>query len=79
MKGLAILALAVALAGCGNRSMLEPPPGESLPVAPAAARVQPTADQLLTPTTEARPDRVDERLRRSEPRQDDHFDLPPPG
>jgi hypothetical protein len=33
--------------------------------------------ELLTPPPFARPDRVDETLRRSEERQDDRFDLPP--
>ena len=43
------------------------------------AATQPTPDQLLTPTTEARPVRQEELLLKSEERRDDRFDLPPPG
>jgi hypothetical protein len=42
------------------------------------ARTTPTAQDLLTPPTYARPDRVDELIRRSQPRAVDLFDLPPP-
>jgi hypothetical protein len=42
------------------------------------AVVAPTPEQLLTPPAIARPVRVDEILRRSEPRRPDRFDLPPP-
>ena len=70
---------ALALAACGRREPLEPAAGESMPVAPAMARTAPTTDDLLEPTTEQRPERVDELLRRSEEREDDPFDLPPPG
>ncbi len=69
--------LGLILAGCGLREPLQPPRGESLPVAPAAARRAPAADQLLAQPVIARPARVDELLRRSEEREDDRFDLPP--
>ena len=78
MRRVAIALLALLAAGCGLREPLRPPPGESLPVAPMAARETPTSEQLLTPPPIARPTRVDELLRRSEPREDDRFDLPPP-
>jgi hypothetical protein len=64
------------IGGCGLKEPLEPPTGEGPPV-PAAARTAPTFEEMLTPPPTARPDRVDELLRRSEPRQDDRFDLPP--
>ena len=67
----------VALAGCGLREPLEPPPGQSQPPAPAMAARPMTAEEMLTPPPIARPDRVGEPLRRSEPRRDDRFDLPP--
>ena len=57
---------------------LKPAAGKSLPVKPLMARTTPTADELLTPPTNARPDRVDELMKRSEPRKPDPFDLPPP-
>ena len=75
---LGLLAGVLALAGCGQVGDLRPPPGQSLPVKPALATAQPTAEELLTPPPIARPQRVDEILTRSEPRRPDRFDLPPP-
>jgi hypothetical protein len=78
MKKLAITLLAASLlSGCGGREALKPAPGQALPVAPALAARAPTTEEMLTPPPIAKPDRVDELLRRSEPRQDDRFDLPP--
>ena len=71
------LLLVPALAACGNREPLRPPPGETMPAAPALAAEAPTVDELLTPPPIARPDRQDDSLRRSEEREDDRFDLPP--
>jgi len=67
----------VALAGCGRVSELKPEAGHSLPVKPLLARTTPTANELLTPPTYARPDRVDELMKRSTARKADPFDLPP--
>ena len=67
----------IALAGCGRVSELKPEAGHSLPVKPLLARTTPTADELLTPPTYARPDRVDELMKRSTARKADPFDLPP--
>lgn len=72
-----VLALLLATGACGRCEALQPAEGVALPVTPQQARVQPTVDQLLTPTPTARPDRSEEVLRRSEVRQDDRFDLPP--
>lgn len=72
------LFLLLALGGCGKVTDLRPAAGQPLPVAPRGVAVRPTAAQLLTPPTTARPDRIDEPLLRSEPRRDDPFDLPPP-
>ena len=66
------------LGACGKMAPLRPPPGQQLPVKPLLANATPTAAQLLTPPTNARPARVDELIRRSEPRTADRFDLPPP-
>ena len=74
----AFLVFVLLLAGCGSREPLRPLPGSSMPVAPALASRAPTTEELLTPPPIARPDRVGEPLRRSEPREDDRFDLPPP-
>jgi hypothetical protein len=65
-------------AACGKTAQLQPAPGHSLPVKPLLAKTTPTAEQLLTLPTNARPERVDELIRRSQPREPDRFDLPPP-
>ncbi|MFM9852709.1 MAG: hypothetical protein ACKVOJ_07905 [Sphingomonadaceae bacterium] len=68
----------LALAGCGERVALTPNTGGALPVKPAMAAKQPVAADLTTATTQARPERSDEQLNRTErERQDDKFDLPP--
>src|SRR3954466_8345605 len=75
---LLLLAAALGLASCGRVAELQPAPGHALPVKPEMARTTPTVEQLLTPPTYARPDRVDELVKRSQPRASDPFDLPPP-
>jgi hypothetical protein len=77
-KRLLSIALALAVAGCGRVADLEPARGQALPQKPALASRPLTADELLTPPTYARPERVDELGRRGEPRRADRFDLPPP-
>jgi hypothetical protein len=72
------LAAIAALCGCGQMSGLQPPPGKPLPVKPAMARATPTAKELLALPPQAKPDRVDELIKRSLPRRADPFDLPPP-
>ena len=78
MKRLAFC-LALVVAGCGQREALRPAPGMASPPKPALATRPPTVQELLTPPAEARPERETEPLRRSEPRQEDPFNLPPPG
>jgi hypothetical protein len=78
MIRLVAAALLLVLAGCGSREPLRPAAGEQMPPAPAMAARAPTTEELLTPPPIARPQRVDETLRRSEEREDDRFDLPPP-
>ena len=68
----------VALAGCGRVSELKPEAGKSLPVKPLLARQTPTPEQLLALDPQAKPTRVDELMKRSQPRKADRFDLPPP-
>jgi hypothetical protein len=74
----ALVAAVLALGGCGRVSDLKPAAGHSLPVKPMMARTTPTATDLLTIPTYARPDRVDELVKKSQPRAADPFDLPPP-
>ncbi len=79
MKRIVIMmALPIALGACGKVAPLEPAAGQSLPVKPAMAHSTPDAGALLTPPPFARPERIDELMKRSEPRQADRFDLPPP-
>ncbi len=77
--GIWTMVAVLALAACGKAEELQPAAGQALPVKPAAARETPTADQLLALSPQARPDRIDEPLRRSREREDDPFDLPPAG
>lgn len=79
MMRIAVLLLLAgpALAGCAQRTPLEPMAGSALPVAPYGAKSTPDADALLTPPPQAVPGRTIELRRRSEERADDPFDLPP--
>lgn len=70
--------IALLVAGCGKVADLKPAAGQSLPVKPLMARTTPTANELLTPPTYAAPERIDELMKKSEPRAQDPFDLPPP-
>ena len=70
-------AIVLALSGCGAAQQLQTAQGESLPPAPHGATATPTPQQLLTPTTQQRPQRSDELLKNSEERRSDDFDLPP--
>lgn len=73
----AALAALVALPGCGSRQKLTAVEGMK-PVPPAYGAVGAAApDQLLEPSTQARPERNVELRRKSEGRTDDPFDLPP--
>ena len=78
MKRIAGMMAALRIAGCARTGPLEPAAGHSLPVQPLMSDHRPSADELLSYTTQARPERVDELMTRSQPRKDDHFDLPPP-
>ena len=79
MKPVLLSAIALALTACGSRGELRPEEGKTLPPAPYGARETPTPAQLLEPGPETRPNRDDNVLDGSEERQDDPFDLPPPG
>jgi hypothetical protein len=75
--GIAIVALGLALAGCGAPGSLRPTSGEKLPVAPYGATSTPTPAELLQPRAQERPKRNDELLTQSEKRPVDPYDLPP--
>ncbi len=73
-----VAAASVLIAGCGRQVDLQPAPGQSHPVKPLMAKTTPTPAQLLAIPTYAKPNRVDELVKKSEPRPQDPFDLPPP-
>jgi len=72
-----VLVLMLMLSACGGRQVLRPQDGKSLPVKPAAARTAPTADALVLPDDQARPQRNEELVDQSNKRGDDPFNLPP--
>jgi hypothetical protein len=75
---LLLLAAVIGLGSCGRVADLKPATGHSLPVKPLMARTTPTANDLLALPPQAKPDRVDELVKRSQPRSPDPFDLAPP-
>ena len=77
MKVTLTLSALLVLAGCGSAAGLKPAAGDAMPVAPRGARRTPTVEELLTASTQARPQRSDELLTNSEMRRSDEFDLPP--
>ena len=77
MRVVAVLGIALVLAGCGQRRDLRPQENASLPPAPYGATATPTSADLLEPTTQQRPSRSDELLTESKERGDDPFALPP--
>ena len=75
----ATLAAAALLGACGAQEDLKPPANHPAAVVPIGANRAPTTEELTTPDAQARPARSDELLKRSEQREPDDFDLPPPG
>ena len=78
MKRVFILFGAVLIASCGQKTPLEPAPGADLPPAPYGSDVALESEELLELDPQGAPERSVELRRRSEPREDDPFDLPPP-
>ena len=73
------LAATALLGACGGKDDLKPVAGQPAPVIPVGATRAPTTEELTTADAQARPARSDELLKRSEQREPDDFDLPPPG
>ena len=69
--------LALGVAACGGRQPLKPVEGQKMPAVPVGAAAAPTAQQLMTPSMQSRPERSVDILSQSEERKDDPFDLPP--
>lgn len=78
MKSRVLMGGLLLLGGCGAAAGLKPAAGDALPVAPYGAKATPTPQDLLAPSNQARPQRSDELLRKSEVRRGDDFTLPPP-
>ncbi len=66
-----------ALAGCGSVTKLRPGEGMGQVPKAAAANEAESAAQLMTPSTQAQPDRKADLLVKSVERKADPFDLPP--
>ena len=73
------LAATALLGACGSKEDLKPVAGQPAAAIPVGATRAPTTEELTTPDAQARPARSDELLKRSEQREADDFDLPPPG
>ncbi|HET8612297.1 MAG TPA: hypothetical protein VFL92_05975 [Sphingomonas sp.] len=73
------LGVLLTLAACGKKDDLRPAVGQSLPPKAATSPTRPGVADLLAPTSQARPSRDDELVKRSKPLEPDRFDLPPPG
>lgn len=71
------LVASLALSACGRRADLAFPKEAPGPAIPAGNTAAPTTRELLTPSTQARPQRSDELLKQSEERESDELDLPP--
>ena len=78
MRKIAVLVILAGLAACGQRSNLGLKPGQQLPPAPYGRTEKPDSAELLELPTLAIPERSVELRTRSEEREDDPFDLPPP-
>ena len=72
-------AAAVLLGACGAKEDLKPAANQPAPAVPVGATRAPTTEELTTPDAQALPTRSEELLKRSEKREPDDFDLPPPG
>ena len=77
LRHIGVVVLVTALCACGRTAALRPAQGEPLPVKPLMASSTPSAEKLLRAPTTADPERVDELIKRSQPRPVDRFDLPP--
>src|SRR3954468_13933848 len=64
---LLLIAVLFGMAGCGRVADLKPAAGRALPVKPLMARKTPTPQELLALPPYAKPDRVDELVKRSQP------------
>ncbi len=78
VAALGLIGAALSLVGCGQAADLKPLPGNAMPPAPYGASSEKTTAELLKLPPQAEPERSAELRSRSEPREDDPFELPPP-
>ncbi len=78
-KSATLLLIAMTLTACGKKGELQRAPGMTPPPLAYGEDKPKTADALLAPSTQAKPERSSEILIRSEVRGDDPFDIPPGG
>lgn len=78
MKRAALILIGGLVASCGQKTPLQPVAGTDLPPAPYGSDVPLDSEELLELDPQGAPERSVELRRRSEPREDDPFDLPPP-
>ena len=76
-RNVAIVLLSLGVAACGGLQPLKPIEGQKMPAVPVGAAAAPTAQQFMTPSIQARPERSVDIISQSEERRDDPFDLPP--
>lgn len=77
IRGLLVIVGGLILASCGARGDLKAVPESKPPAVAYGGKLPATADELMTAGTQARPERSDELIRRSEERRNDEFDRPP--
>jgi uncharacterized lipoprotein len=77
VQALPALVLIGLLAACGTRAELRPVKGMTSVPKSAEAKKPQTPRELMTPSTQAKPDRRADLLLKSEERKADPFDLPP--
>ena len=78
MRTALAIVLVAALAACGQKTPLQPRAGDTPPPAPYGREEPHSSTALLEPPVQAIPERSVELRKRSEEREDDPFDLPPP-
>lgn len=76
-KTVLLLVGASLMAACGQKTQLKPSAGQDLPPNAYGSSVESDAEKLLELPPQAVPERSIELRRRSEPREDDPFELPP--
>jgi hypothetical protein len=77
MRNLMVLIALAALTACGSATRLRPQQGMTEVPRAANADRRETAPELMTPSTQAQPDRQADLLTKSAEREDDPFALPP--